>query len=357
MMENKKDRNNLITLFNWYRLKRMNEFAAQCDKENAWITIQEKIYTRKRMRLYRSWIGAAAMLLALLGTGFWYSYGDIDFFEQYKTDELFMQRGEQMAMLIADDGSQYPLFSDDGSVVNENGVEIATNMGKELVYKVRSNLLRDAGNHLLDVPRGAEYRLELTDGTHIHINAQSRLSYPVIFNHRTREVNLQGEAYFEVAKDPQKPFIVHTVLGDIEVLGTKFNVSTYSNDQVVVSLEEGSVRVSYSGMEQILSPGEQAIINHQSIDVKEVNLKNYTSWSTGVYEYTNTSLETIVNQLSRWYDVDIVFTDPQLGKRRFAGVIFRDQPLQHAVDILSKVSGVKFISRGKSIEIKDQRMN
>lgn len=356
MDKNKDDKTNLITLFNWYRLKRINEFASQCDKEQAWKQIQAKIDAHARIRMYRRWMGAAAVLLCILATGLWYLYGDVHISDLYHKESRFIQKGEQMAMLVADDGSQYHLFSDDGSVVNEKGIQVARNTGRELVYDVRSTLLKDAGNHLLDVPRGGEYRLVLTDGTHIHLNAESRLSYPVIFNHLSREVYLRGEAFFEVAKDEKKPFLVHTSLGDIEVLGTKFNVSTYGEEQVVVTLEEGSVKVTYGSREEILSPGEQAVIKDQTVDVSNVHVENYTSWSTGVYEYIDTPLATIVRQLSRWYDVDMVFADPHLGERRFAGVIFRDQPLQYAVDILSRVSDVCFISKGKTIEITDKEV-
>lgn len=352
-MNKKKDyKASLITLFNWYRIKRINEFVAQCDTDHAWDLIQSSIESRRKIRLYRKCASVAATLLLLVGTGFWYFYGDLDWAYQ---DKGFMQKGDQTAMLIATDGSEYRLRSEDGKIVSDGGVTVAQNRGHELVYDdTQGNSSKQVGEHSLNVPRGGEYRLVLSDRTHIHVNAESHLSYPVTFNQGKREVYLQGEAFFDVEKDTRKPFIVHTDLGNIEVLGTRFNVTAYENDRVLVTLEEGSVKIIRSGREYLLTPGQQAIIDRREVEVRPVQVKNHTSWASGIYEYTDTPLETIVQQLSRWYDVDIVFAKPYLRKRRFAGVIFRNQALQQAVNILSKVSDVRFVSKGKIIEITDK---
>lgn len=351
-MNKKKDNKaSLITLFNWYRITRINEFEAQCDTENAWQQIQSSIHSRRRIHLYRRCASVAAALLVLVGTGLWYLYGEAGW---TYNDKGFTQQGEQTAMLVATDGSQYRLSSADGKVVNDGGIAVARNRGKELVYEARSDAAKTTGKHSLNVPRGGEYRLVLSDRTHIHVNAESHLSYPVAFNQTKREVYLQGEAYFDVEKDTRKPFIVHTELGNIEVLGTRFNVTAYGDDRVLVTLEEGSVKIVRDGKEYLLAPGQQAIIERRDVEVRPVQVKNHTSWASGIYEYADTPLETIVQQLSRWYDVDIVFANPYLRKRRFAGVIFRDQPLQQAVNILSKVSDVRFVSKGKIIEITDK---
>ena len=193
----------------------------------------------------------------------------------------------------------------------------------------------------------------------MHANAESRLTYPVSFTGSKREVYLTGEALFEVAKDTLHPFIVHTPYGIVEVVGTRFNVNTYEKNQTTVTLEEGAVKVYCEDKKEkeqkSLSPGEQAIIQSKTINTQPVQVQEYTSWANGVYEYTVTSLETIVQQLSRWYNVNMTFTNPQLRERKFAGVIFRDQPLQKAVDILSKVSNVYFRQKGNIIEITENR--
>lgn len=185
------------------------------------------------------------------------------------------------------------------------------------------------------------------------------LLIPFLLPDNKREVYLTGEALFEVAKDTLHPFIVHTPYGIVEVVGTRFNVNTYEKNQTTVTLEEGAVKVyceEKKGTEQkSLSPGEQAVIQSKTINTQTVQVQEYTSWANGIYEYTDTSLETIVQQLSRWYNVNMTFADPQLRERKFAGVIFRDQPLQKAVDILSKVSNVHFRQKGNVIEITENR--
>lgn len=356
-MSKKQDNNttdkNLSTLLAWYRIKRVNEFASQCDEDQGWEAIQKRIRRHKVRRIYTYCIGAAAACLLIISTGL-YLLPTTD------NDSLFEHTGSHKAVLAAN-GQSYNLLSQDESILNANGMQVAQNADYTLRYDTQKG--RTKGSHVLDVPRGGEYKLVLSDGTRVHVNAESRLSYPASFAGRKREVHLTGEAFFEVAKDALHPFIVHTPNSTIEVMGTRFNVNTYEQDQTAVTLEEGSVKV-YAGKEEdkaekpvSLSPGEQAIVQPASIHMQRVQVAEYTSWANGIYEYTDTPLEVIVEQLSRWYDVDITFADPQLKKRRFAGVIFRNQPLQKAVDILSKISNVSFKQKGNTIEIIENHTN
>lgn len=348
---NNKTEKNLITLLNWYRLKRVNEFAAQCDETQAWESIQQCIRHRKRIRMYTYWSSTAAACLLIAA----FSFYTLTEYEQ----SLFTHRGEQKATLFVNNGESYNLLSQDKSIFNANGMQVAQNTEKELRYDTQANIEKNTGKHILNVPRGGEYKLVLSDGTRVHANAESRLTYPVSFTGSKREVYLTGEALFEVAKDTLHPFIVHTPYGIVEVVGTRFNVNTYEKNQTTVTLEEGAVKVYCEDKKEkeqkSLSPGEQAIIQSKTINTQPVQVQEYTSWANGVYEYTDTSLETIVQQLSRWYNVNMTFTNPQLRERKFAGVIFRDQPLQKAVDILSKVSNVYFRQKGNIIEITENR--
>ncbi|MDR0891269.1 MAG: FecR domain-containing protein [Mediterranea sp.] len=336
----------------WYKLKRMNDFAAGCDTEAAWRQVWGRIERRSRMRLYRRWAGVAAVLAVAVGAGWWYLRTPVP--------PRFDERGRQEATLTTAGQERYMLYAGTNTVIGtDQGLRLAWSTHGELDYQARqpqADTLKDVGRHRLEVPRGGEYKLLLADGTRIHLNAESRLSYPPVFVGSRREVSLQGgEGFFEVAKDPTHPFIVHTAQADIEVLGTRFNVSAYEADRVVVTLEEGSVRLTAGTDTRLLVPGQQGVVTRGTIAVDAVNVRNYTSWATGVYEYEETTLAAIAQQLSRWYDVDINFANPALGRRRFAGVIFRDQPLQQAVDILSKVSDVRFVKRGETIVIEERK--
>lgn len=349
---NKTERN-LRTLLDWYRLKRVNEFVAQCDEVHAWNTIQKRIRRHRLIRVCSYWGSAAAACLFVAFLGVYSSGG--------REQSLFDNRGEIKATLIINGGeSSYDLLSQDKSILDIYGKKIAQNTKAELRYDIQSGVKNDAeGDHILDVPRGGEYRLVLSDGTHVHANADSRLVYAASFTGDKREVYLTGEALFDVAKDPDHPFIVHTPYGIVEAVGTRFNVNTYESDQTTVTLEEGMVKVymkddEESG-EKTLLPGEQAVMQLDTINTRAVQAEEYTSWADGIYEYTDTSLETIVRQLSRWYDVDMSFVDPRLKERRFTGVIFRDQPLRKVLDILSRVSGVYFSQKGDVIVISENR--
>lgn len=342
----------LKKLLTWYRLKRVDEFLARCDERQAWEKIQQRIRHRRKMRIYARYGGMAASIALALGIGFsLLRPGE-------ESRSLFASKGEQKARLVTANGIYYDLLPNDEPIYDADGRQVAENTRKELRYDTRATTRTKDGKHILNVPRGGEYKIVLADGTHVHTNAESRLTYPVAFNGEKREVYLSGEAYFDVARDSLHPFIVHTPCGTVEVLGTQFNVNTYEKDQTTVTLKKGSVKVydkSKRPMARPLVPGQQAVIRPQTIRTLNVQVEEFTSWAEGIYEYSNTSLETIVKQLSRWYDVDIVFKNKQLRERKFAGVIFRDQPLQQAVDILSKVSNVKFVQRGNLIEISEKR--
>lgn len=167
-------------------------------------------------------------------------------------------------------------------------MQVAQNTEKELRYDTQTSIQKNAEKHILNVPRGGEYKLVLSDGTRVHANAESRLTYPVSFTGNKREVYLTGEALFEVAKDTLHPFIVHTPYGIVEVVGTRFNVNTYEKNQTTVTLEEGAVKVyceEKKGTEQkSLSPGEQAVIQSKQLIHKQFRYRNILPGQT---VYTN----------------------------------------------------------------------
>ena len=181
--------------------------------------------------------------------------------------------------------------------------------------------------------------------------------YPTSFVKEKREVFLEGEAFFEVAKDVRHPFIVHTDRHVVEVLGTSFNISAYPDYKVYTTLAEGRIKVSTSKISVILNPDQQAIIEPDDEDIvtRDVPAYLFTSWAKGNYEFRNTSLEEIVAQLSRWYNVDICFRNESLKHKRFAGIIFRDEELNFAIEVIEKVSDVHFIREGGVIYIEDSK--
>lgn len=187
--------------------------------------------------------------------------------------------------------------------------------------------------HTVDVPRGGEYVVALSDGTRVMLGSDTRLRYPSHFEGDTRQVWLEGEAWFEVAHDATHKFIVHTPDVAIAVLGTHFNVSTYH--ATMATLVKGSIEVG--GV--ILHPGMQAVAKDGAVAVRQVNTNNYTSWTTGTFEFENMQLGEICERLGRWYNVDFQFADPALAVRRFTGGTWKYVPLNDFLLNIERSSG------------------
>jgi len=213
--------------------------------------------------------------------------------------------------------------------------------------------------HELIVPRGGEYSLELSDGTKVHVNAGSKLLYPVNFNKNQREVFLSGEAYFEVKHMEEVPFVVHAGETDIQVLGTSFNVNAYvENFCDVITLEEGCVQIATKGggIRRIV-PGQQYSYDKktQQVDVENVDTELFTSWRNGYYYFNRMPLETILNTLSLWYNVDVEYEDTTLKYVCFSGKLKRFENIQHLLEKFERTENVGFVLKGEKIIVKKYR--
>ena len=183
----------------------------------------------------------------------------------------------------------------------------------------------------LSVPRGQDYHMTLADGTQVWMYAESRLEFPDRFNGNTREVRLQGEAYFEVKKDAKRPFIVHTDYLTTRVLGTSFDVRAYSRKDASVTLVSGRVQVKTGDLAQVLSPGEQAAIKGSQLAVKAVDTYPYTQWKEGFFYFDSQTLFSIMQELARWYGVNVSFDDTSKMHVRLHFVVERNKSLGEAI--------------------------
>ncbi len=298
----------------WYRLRRKREFVETHDKEVAWNIIQGRIQ-QHRVNMWRRWSSMAATIILVAGVGLWLLT---------KNDTASNENNQEQLAL--------------GQKTNRQHADVEFK-GEECI---------------VSVPLGAAYTKQLSDGTHIIINAGTKLTYPKSFDATQREVALEGEAYFDVAHNDKVPFIVSTPSGTIEVLGTQFNVVADA-EETTVTLEEGSVRLHFGDREFLMRPGEHACMRaNGEFDVHHVDTDNYTSWSTGVYDFTDASLEEIVRQLSLWYDVKINIADEEMAETHYTGVIVRDQPLQEALSMMAAISELTFEETGNAIEVKSK---
>lgn len=210
----------------------------------------------------------------------------------------------------------------------------------------------------LTVPKGGQYQIILPDGTKVWLNAASTLKYPNQFNHTERKVELQGEAFFEVIRNPNQPFIVLANNKSITVLGTSFNVNSYNDESsTTTTLVEGKVKIENTATtgkinKVILIPGEQASFSNANFTVTPVITEDYTSWKDGQFTFNNLPLKTITRQIERWFDVKFIYqTDPKDVK--LWGSIFRDTNFSTILNVLEINTSFKYEIKGRKIIVKD----
>lgn len=262
--------------------------------------------------------------------------------------------GTTKATLVLANGSQLDLTRNDLQEVIENGIVIKNDTLGGLQYDETDLKIEKPVWHTVKVPVAGEYHFILQDGTKVWINSASELKFPMAFIGNNREVFVEGEAYFEVAKDQDHPFIVHAGEAAIRVLGTKFNVAAYPEDKKVsTTLTAGKVKVEGWGRDMDLEPGFQAVLDMQSgvMEKHRVDTAMYVSWTRGIWEYENMPLFEITKQLSRWYDVNFIFSAPEFRNRRFTGVVKRYDVLNHILEIIEKTTNVRFTIHRKDIAI------
>lgn len=200
---------------------------------------------------------------------------------------------------------------------------------------------KEKGINTIHIPRGMTKQLTLSDGTRIWLNAESSLKYPDTFEGKAqREVYLEGEAYFEVSKNPQHPFLVKTTAIETQVLGTSFNIKAYSKKDVQVTLLEGSIKVSDKHHNNILlKPGEHT--NEKLHKSQVENVSQYRAWTTGSFYFDNTELIEIMRELGRWYNIDIVFTNKPIMTERLHFQADRSCSLQEVLELLNSMQKIK----------------
>nr|WP_246581407.1 FecR family protein [Echinicola shivajiensis] len=201
----------------------------------------------------------------------------------------------------------------------------------------------------LETPIGGRYQVELPDGTKVWLNAQSKLQFPDQFDERNRSVNLWGEAYFEVEKDSNRPFLVNTYRSDqmddpiiIKVLGTHFNVMAYPDEKAVnTTLVEGKVQVKHLDQAVILSPGNQALSKNgeSPIMVQKANIEVAVGWKNRMFVFEDEPLESIMRKIARWYDVKVEYGS-DIRTKKFSGIISQDNEINSVIELLESTEEV-----------------
>ncbi|MCG8583045.1 MAG: FecR domain-containing protein [Bacteroidales bacterium] len=310
----------------------------------AWQSVGRKINAQRSIG---RWISYAAAVLVPL----------VLFFSVYKISDDARNRndyakvyeikpGENKAVLTLHDGSTVEVASADTLI---NILKSGTNINIDSLgadYSVEQDKLSSQLRYnTMITSRGREFNLTLEDGTKVWMNAESQLRYPERFIGNTREVYVEGEVYFEVAKDKNRPFFVNFNEKRIRVLGTEFNVRCYNDEQAdVVTLVEGSIALDAMQESVILTPDQQAIIaqNADQIDVNDVDANIYAAWKDGKFVYNNAQLETIMKDLSRWYQLNIFYQNEIMKDKRFSLYTNRYDSIEEMLEILEATNKVKF---------------
>ncbi|MDR2131399.1 MAG: DUF4974 domain-containing protein [Odoribacteraceae bacterium] len=232
------------------------------------------------------------------------------------------------------------------------------NAGNRLVYDTERQEGEDAGHNRLIVPVGGEYQVQLADGTLAFLNSGTELRYPERFTGTSREVYLEGEAWFEVKADASAPFIVHAGEMEIRALGTDFNV--LAREQLTtlqVTLVSGSVEVADDKQRLRIVPGQQAVYDKQErrLVAREVETALYTSWKDGYYTFNRASLEEIMTTLSLWYGIDVHFRDEAVRHMEFTGRLKRYEDAARFLEMLGETRDVQFDIRGNNVTIHAKR--
>ncbi|HEY9195630.1 MAG TPA: FecR domain-containing protein [Mucilaginibacter sp.] len=313
------------------------------------------------VKLYAGWVKVAAVVLIFASVGFYFvrrqKMGAVK-------NEVAVNRaarivpGGNKAILTLATGRSIVLDSVANGALASNGKSQVNKVGDgKLVYDVLPNATHAGVNavlyNTLTIPPGGQYQLVLPDGTQVWLNSSSSLSYPTEFTGNSRTVKLTGEAYFEVAKNKDKPFYVEMNNVQVKVLGTHFNISAYADDNdLTTTLLEGSVQISKNGSLALLKPGQQAVIgtNANTIAVSKAHINEAMAWKNGYFMFNDDNIVDIMKKVSRWYDADIEYQG-NFANQRFGGTFTRSKSITDLLKNLEQISNVHFKITGRRITV------
>jgi len=295
-----------------------------------------------KARLWLRIAVAAAIIAVIFSAGLWY-FGNTLKVEKNINYVNDIAPGKNGATLTLANGRKI-LINDalTGNIANESGVKISKTKEGQIIYEITNNEIGILSYNTLSTTRGEQTQVRLPDGTIVFLNAESSLRYPTSFtNIKNREVELKGEGFFSVSKDKLHPFIVHSKGQKVEVLGTQFNINGYNtSNAVMTTLVEGSVKVSgvVSKEMAMLKPGQQSSFKNGSLTIKEVLIDDAVAWKDG-YFYFSGELQTILQDIGRWYDVKIQYDTNSHVHVRLDGHVSRQLTLNKLLKYLGEATG------------------
>ena len=325
------------------------------EEERGWWQLQQRARSGRSVRKIKWFPYAAAIVLILSVGGVFYFSGDKE-----QTEILPIAKNE-----VQVPGSRAVLILPDGRKVDLENEVLRSDLAQSdslLLVSARSLKYRDIDSpdtteifHTLEIPRGGEYLLTLSDGTMIYLNSESTLSFPVKFQGKERKVYLTGEAYFKVAKNTEHPFVV--TAGELEVLvtGTTFGVRAYKDEKdIQTTLESGQVTVKVEGKSVKLVPNKQVLFNKSTmgLEVRDVDVDLYLAWADGRLVYDNCPLEKILTDLGRWYNIDVFYSRDELRSYQFSLNMKKHEEFTQVLELIGKNGEVQFEIKDNTVIVK-----
>lgn len=327
------------------------------ERREAWHTFEKqmKVHRQTTRKRYLVWGVSVAASVIVVFCCYWFMYHPMT------REVVAVQKiipGQCSAVLEMADGKTYRLGEERYSLQEKTGnrIKIDSTFLSYLPTDDTRAVSREIVYNKLSIPRGGEYRIELEDGTKVWINSASCLRYPVVFSGDTREVYLEGEAYFEVRRDSSRPFIVHAGDQRVTVLGTSFGMTCYANEvNDYTTLVSGKVKVELQQGKQafVLKPGTQVEYNKESGMVRErrVDVAEFVAWKEGKYVFKQKRLEDILSTLSRWYDFEVFYQNSEMKEVLFSGELRRFDDFNYLLQLIERTSDVKFIIDKKVVQV------
>ncbi|MBE9601366.1 FecR family protein [Pedobacter sp. MC2016-24] len=312
---------------------------------------------KRKLKLWPRFAVAAAVTVIAFGT--WFYTNQIDSIRNISASGQIIANdiapGGIGATLTLANGEKVRLTdADNGELARQAGVTVTKSASGEIIYEITSAAKvenQEGAINTLSTARGETYKLRLPDGSRVWLNAASSITYSAnLLQLGKRKVTLQGEGYFEISKNKAHPFVVESKGQQVEVLGTHFNIKAYGDEPAMATtLLEGSVMVSQASKKVILKPGQQALNKDNVFAVAAVDIDEAVAWKNGLFMFKGEKISDIMKKVQRWYDVDIVYNDGNVGALKFSGTISRYDHVSKLLDILETTGLVHFKIEGRRI--------
>ncbi|MFA4868628.1 MAG: FecR domain-containing protein [Pedobacter sp.] len=298
----------------------------------------------------------AAAVFLLIGLGMYFYIIQKDTVLKQSSFAYDVKPGKQGATLTLANGKKIRLSDvSNGEIANQAGISVSKTADGELVYEIKDSGTDPNQINTLSTAKGETYILKLPDKSRVWMNAASSLTYSATLKKNgKRSVKLEGEAYFEIAKDPLHPFVVETKTQQIQVLGTHFNVNSYADEAVAkTTLLEGSVQVDLMKGDKkvVLKPGQQSLLSNGQIRIQDVDTDESVAWKNGYFQFDGKNLETALLEVSRWYNIEIEYKDNSLRKQALAGSISKYENVNNILKTMELTGALKFSVSGRKVVV------